>query len=310
MIASFESLLPVFLVIALGFALRRGNVIPEDMWRGVELVGYWVFFPALLTDTLARSDLANLPLGAISATMLGAFGTLAVLLLGGRRRIIRILGISGPAYSSLYQGAVRWNGFIALPILAKLYGNEGVALVAVIIGILVPLSNILAVYVLTRNADGVMTLRQTAYIAFRNPFIWSTLLGAVINLAGIPVYAPLMTTLNMLGTAAIGSGLLTIGAGLSTRETLRPSLTAWVSSALKLLGMPLLVLLWSLVTGVSGTAFVACIICAAVPTAMSAYVMAKQMGGDAPLMAVIVTLQTVLSFVTIALLIRVAQALQ
>ena len=257
-----------------------------------------------------RSDLSSLPLGAISVTMLGAFCTLAVLLLAGRRSLMSMLGIEGPTYSSLYQGAVRWNGFIALPILAKLYGTEGVALVAVIIGILIPLSNILAVYVVTRNAHNTASLGQTAHIAFRNPFIWATLLGAAINLAGIPVYGPLLTTLNMLGSAAIAAGLLTIGAGLSTREALKPSATAWISSMLKLVGMPILVIAWSLLTGLSGVAFVACVVCAAVPTAMSAYVMAKQMGGDAPVMAVIVTLQTALSFVTIAILINIAQALQ
>lgn len=311
MIATFEALLPVFLVIALGWLLRTRGVVPETMWRGVELIGYWVFFPALLTDTLVRANLTALPVGAISITMLGAFCSMAITLLAGRRIIQQRLAIGGPAYSSIYQGAVRWNGFIALPILAKLYGDDGVALVAVIIGILIPLSNVLAVYVVTRNAaSGTVSLRQTAAIALRNPFIWSTLLGAAINLLQIPIYQPAMTTLNSLGAAAIAVGLLTIGAGLSTDEALRPSPSAWVSSGLKLLGMPLLVLGWSFVTGVSGTAFVACMTCASVPTAMSAYVMAKAMGGDAPLMAVIVTLQTVLSFITIAAVLNLAQALQ
>lgn len=311
MIATFEALLPVFLAILLGWGLRASRVVADDMWRGVELVGYWVFFPALLTDTLVRADLTSLPIAAVSITMLGAFCTLAAALLVFGKHIKAALAIDGPAYSSLYQGAVRWNGFIALPILAKLYGVEGVALVAVIIGILIPLSNILAVTVITRNAaGGTVSLHQTAIIAFRNPFIWATLLGAFINLAHIPVYAPLLTTLNMLGSAAIAAGLLSVGAGLSTNEALRPSLTAWISTTLKLLGMPALVLLYSFATGLSGIPFVACMVCAAVPTAMSAYLMAKQMGGDAPLMAVIVTLQTVCSFITIALIIMLAQALQ
>ena len=310
MIATFESLLPVFLVITLGWVLRVRRIVPEDMWRGVELLSYWVLFPALLTDTLARSDLSSLPLTGISVTMLGAFCTMAAGLLAGRRWIMRALVIDGPAYSSIYQGAVRLNGFIALPILAKLHGTQGVALVAVIMGILIPLSNILAVYVVTRNAASSIPLRQTVAITFRNPFIWATLLGAVINLAHIPIYEPLMTTLNMLGSAAIAAGLLSIGAGLSTGEMVRPSAAAWLSSVLKLIVMPVMVMVWSVFTGVSGTALVACIIFAAVPTAMSAYVMAKQMGGDAPLMAVIVTLQTVMSFITISVLIQVAQALQ
>ena len=127
MISTFETLLPVFLIIALGWGLRYRNVVPEEMWRGVELLGYWVFFPAILGDTLIRADISKLPLSGITITMVGAFLTMAFGLLAARKFIMRGLAIEGPSYSSLFQGSTRWNGFIALPILAKLYGDEGVA---------------------------------------------------------------------------------------------------------------------------------------------------------------------------------------
>lgn len=311
MISTFESLLPVFLLIALGWALRVRNIVPEDMWRGVEILGYWVFFPALLLDTMIRSDLANLPLTGITVTMTGAFLTMACGLLLGRRAVMSALHIDGPSFSSLFQNATRWNGFIALPILAKLYGDQGVALVAVIIGALVPIANIMAVAVVARNAAGrQLTWRETLYVAFRNPFIWATAIGLVINLAGIPIYSPVMTAMGTLGGAAIGCGLLMVGSGLSTQEALRPTPAVWVGTALKLLGTPALVYVWLLFTGVTGVAFVACMVCAAVPTAMSAYVLARQMGGDAPLVAATVTMQTVVSFFSIPLIILLAQALQ
>ncbi|MCB1381087.1 MAG: AEC family transporter [Alphaproteobacteria bacterium] len=311
MISTFESLLPVFLLIALGWGLRARHIVPEEMWRGVELTGYWVFFPALLGDTMIRSDLASLPLTGVAVTMIGTFATMAIGLLVTQRWIMPALSIGGPSFSSLFQGATRWNGFVALPILSKLYGAEGVALVAVIIGALVPVANVMAVYVVTRNAaNRRLTGQETLYVVFRNPFIWATAIGLFINFAKIPIYEPVMTAMGMLGGAAIGSGLLMVGAGLSTREAIRPSTAAWVGTFLKLIGTPALVLLWSLATGISGTPFVACIVCASVPTAMSAYVMAKQMGGDAPLMAVTVTVQTVVSVITIPLLIMLAQSLQ
>jgi malonate transporter and related proteins len=311
MITTFESLLPVFLLIALGWALRARHVVPEDMWRGTELLGYWVFFPALLSDTMIRSDIANLPLTSIAVTMIGTFLTMSLGLLAARRFILKALQIEGPAYSSLFQSATRWNGFVALPILSKLYGAEGVALVAVIIGALVPIANVMAVYVVARNAAGRhLTMRETAYVVFRNPFIWATSIGLLINLSGTPVYEPMMTALGMLGSGAIGIGLLMVGSGLSTAESFRPSPAVWLGTALKLFGTPLLVLIWSFATGVSGTAFVACIVCASVPTAMSAYVLARQMGGDAPLVSSTVMIQTLVSFVSIPLLIMLAQALQ
>ena len=304
---AFETLLPIFLLIALGWALRWRDIVPEDMWRGLELLGYWVFFPALLAETLIRSDIANLPLTGIAVTMIASFFTMALGLLAARKFIMARLAIEGPSFSSLFQSSTRWNGFIALPVLAKLYGDEGVALVAVIIGALVPIANIMAVAVVAQNAAARrLTARETAYVVFRNPFIWATAAGLVINFAHIPIYQPVMTSMGMLGAAAIGSGLLMVGAGLSTHEAIRPSPAVWLGTGLKLFGTPALVTLWSLATGISGTAFVACIVCASVPTAMSAYVLARQMGGDAPLVAATVTVQTVVSFFSIPLMIALA----
>ncbi|HUR43422.1 MAG TPA: AEC family transporter [Aestuariivirga sp.] len=311
MTSTFETLLPVFLLIALGWGLRFRQIVPEDMWRGVELLGYWVFFPALLGDTLIRSDISQLPLTGIAVTMIGAFLTMALLLLAARKLIMAQLAIDGPSYSSLFQSATRWNGFIALPVLAKLYGDEGVALVAVIIGALVPIANVTAVYVVAHNASGrELTWRETTYIVFRNPFIWATAIGLLINLTGITIYAPVMTALGTLGGAAIASGLLMVGAGLSTRDAIRPSPAVWLGTSLKLFGTPALVVLWSFATGITGTPFVACIACASVPTAMSAYVLARQMGGDAPLVATTVTMQTIISFFSIPAMIALARVLQ
>jgi hypothetical protein len=311
MIAAIESLLPIFCLIGLGFILRWRNVVPEDMWRGVELLGYWVFFPALLSETLIEADLASLPLAEITSTMALAFATMAGGLLALRLPLMRILSINGASYSSVFQNSTRWNGFIALPILDKLYGSEGVALVAIIMAILVPVANIVNVAVIARNAGArQLTYRQTAYVVFRNPFIWATAIGLAINLIGIPIYEPIMTGMHMLGGAAIGTGLLMVGAGLHAEEAKSPSPAVWLGTGLKLLGMPVIVFAWISIFGISGPAVVACLVCAGVPTAMSAYVLARQMGGDAILVATTVTLQTLLSVVTIPLLIIFAESVK
>jgi hypothetical protein len=308
MIAAFESLLPIFALIALGFLLRWKAIVPEDMWRGVELLGYWVFFPALLFETVIRADLRSLPLTGITLTMIASFLTMAGLLVLFRGEIIRRLTIGGPSYSSIFQNATRWNGFIALPILAKLYGDTGVALVAVVMAALVPLANFAAVMVVARNAEGAkLSIPQTLYVVFRNPFIWSTAIGLVINLLNIEIYEPVLTGLHTLGAAAVGTGLLMVGAGLRPEDAARPSPPVWLGTALKLIGMPLIVTVWALVFGISGVALTACLVCAAVPTAMSAFVLARQLGGDAPLVATTVTVQTALSFISIPIIIWLAE---
>jgi malonate transporter and related proteins len=310
MIAAFESLLPIFLLIGLGFLLRWRKVVAADMWQGVELLGYWVFFPAFLSETLIRAELRALPLTQITLTMSLAFATMAGGLLLLRSTIMHRLSLNGPSYSSLFQNSTRWNGFIALPILAKLYGDNGVALVAIIMGVLVPVANIVNVAVVARNSGSrQLTYAQTAYVVFRNPFIWATAIGLAINFLAIPIYEPIMTGLHTLGGAAIGTGLLMVGAGLHAEEARRPSPAAWLGTGLKLAGMPVIVAIWLIVFGISGPAVIACMVCAGVPTAMSAYVLARQMGGDAALIATTVTLQTLISFISIPLLIILAERL-
>jgi predicted permease len=175
----------------------------------------------------------------------------------------------------------------------------------------VPIANVMAVYVVAHSVSArELTWRETTYIVFRNPFIWATAIGLLINFAGLTIYAPVMTAMGMLGGAAIASGLLMVGAGLSTREAIHPSPAVWLGTSLKLFGTPALVLIWSFATGITGTAFVACIACASVPTAMSSYVLAKQMGGDAPLVATTVTVQTIVSFFSIPIMIALARVLQ
>jgi predicted permease len=70
MLASIESLLPVFLVIAAGFVIRKIGIVPQDQWRGIELAAFWVFFPALVAATLLKSDLSSIPLTHVAITLL------------------------------------------------------------------------------------------------------------------------------------------------------------------------------------------------------------------------------------------------
>lgn len=307
MIVVIGSLLPVFLLIMLGFCLKHFSVVPEEMWRGVEQLGYWVFFPSLLASTMARADLGAIEISAISLTMVAAFATMAIGLLVARKQLASGLAIGNAGFTSVFQCSTRWNGFVALPIAVELYGNTGTALVAIVMACLVPLANALNVIVLAKYAsDETPPWSRTVYIVFRNPFIWATIIGLAINLLHIPIYKPLMTTLNLLGGAALGTGLLMVGAGLLLQYTLPPRLPALFGTLTKLLIMPGLVFLWAQVFGLTGVSFAVAIICASVPTAMNGYLLAKQMGGDAPLQAATTTLQTVVSFVTIPLLVWAA----
>jgi len=107
--------------------------------------------------------------------------------------------------------------------------------------------------------------------------------------------------------AGLGAGRLCVGAGLKVKLALKPPRAIWLTCFLKLALMPVIVGGFALWFGLEGEAFEVAILCAAVPTALNGYILARQMGGDADLYAAAVTVQTALSLVTIPILLLLAE---
>jgi len=306
----FGSILPVFALIVLGNLVRRAGLIPEADWRGIELLCFWLLFPALLCITLARIDLGNLQVGPLSITMLALTLILWMLLFALKPLLHARTGMTNSQFTSVFQAGSRYHGFIALAIVLKLYGEEAAAYVAITMAVLVPPINVVNIVVLaTFGAGQSPDPRNIMKVVVRNPIIWGAVSGLLINFSGLGLWPPLETGLDLLGRAALGAGLLAVGAGLRVKAALNPSLLVWVGTLVKLITTPLLVIAVSFFTGLSGLAFEAAIITAAVPTAMNGYVLARTMGGDAELYAATATLQTALAFVTIPAWIWLARGL-
>ncbi|WP_346895284.1 AEC family transporter [uncultured Roseibium sp.] len=303
MLMTIHALLPVILVIATGYLIARTGLISGDQWHGIERLTYFVLFPAILFKTIALMDFSSLPTLSMGATLLSAVIIMAVFMLALRPLFLSVWGITGPRFTSIFQGVLRWNGFIALAVAAEVIGANGVALVAVAMVVMIPILNVICVLVLSRYADGEPpTAAKILRDLYTNPFILSILAGLAVNLSGVPVPTIVQSTLAILGRAALPVAIICVGAGLDLAALRRPGPALTSGTLLRLLGMPLLAAGFAMVFGVTGPALAATIIAASVPSAGSAYVLAKQMGGDAKLMAEILTLQTVAAMVTIPLM--------
>lgn len=298
-----DSLIAVFLVIATGWGLKARGVLSPAHWLGVERLTYQVLFPAVVVYTLAMADLGKLPVLAMGMSLVLSILIVAGLLLAARPLLLRI-GIDGPAFTSIFQGSVRWNTFVALALAAGLNGREGATLMAIAVAAMIPVLNIMCVVVLARYASGQrMSAGATLRSILFNPFIWSSALGLVLNQLQWMIPAAVATYVDIMGRAALGVGLLVVGAGLDLKRLAAPRPAHGLAIALKLIVMPLLA--WTLARqfGVSGTALTMTVIASSVPTATAAYFLARDMGGDAPLMAEITTLQTLLALVTLPLMV-------
>ena len=302
MSTAVQALLPVLLVIVAGWLTVHSGLVPRDQWAGLDAITYYVLFPSLLVVSLARTELSTLPFTTLGAALILAILTMAGLCLALRPVLSSSFGVDGPRFTSIFQGATRWNTTVALALSGLLYGAEGVALMSVAIVAMIPLLNVLSVSVLSwyAAAERPSPGRVGAELA-RNPLILACAIGVALNLSPVALPAIVAATLDMMGRAGLACGLLAVGAGLDLTSLRRPGPALAAGTLLRLLLMPLFVGAYSALFGVTGTARGVAILAAAVPTASAAYILARRMGGDARLMAEIVTLQTVLAVATLPL---------
>jgi len=295
----FNSLLPVFLLIATGYLSRVGGLIGAAAWAGVERLTYFVFFPAVIIQTLARADLSSVPLLGVGGALIGAILLNSLALLLTRPLLVQGLRLDGPGFTSLFQASTRWNTFVGLAAAGSLFGPRGITLIAVAIAAMVPLLNVLALGVLVRYAGGPkLTFPQMLRALVVNPFIWSPAIGLTLNVAAVDLPQALLSYIDILGRASLAAGLLVVGVALDLRRLAQPTFVHVLSMALKLVALPWVAAMLARQFGVGALDLAVTVTAASVPTSSAAYVLAKQMGGDAPLMAELITLQTLVAFVT------------
>lgn len=293
-----SALLPIFGVIALGWGLRRSGLVRADLWFGVNRLSYQALLPALLFSTISTAELQ----GAQTLPFLAA-ATLGFIAMGVVALAFKPLPIDGPAFTSLFQGGVRWNGFVLLALTGAAYGAEGAALTALVFAPTVPIINVMCVAVLTiwGASDRTPNIARVAGRIVTNPLIIGCLLGAAANALSVFQTGPVADTAALAGRAALPLILLAIGAGLDfSALKARPGLLS-LSVTLKLVVAPLVFYGLGLAFGVDGLALVILIAIGATPGAAAAYVLASEMGGDARLMAGHVTATTVLAFLAMPL---------
>ena len=308
MLLVISALLPVFMVIVLGYFLRQRAVLDASAWRGLENLCYFVLFPVLLVKTLAVADLGSAEIVRFSGALLFAILVMSSLLLLAYPLLHRYFHVSPASFTSLVQGATRWHGFIALSIVGLLLGDEGVAYMAVTMAIIIPLLNTINVMVLAHYGDAEGDLSRVFIKLLQNPFILACALGAVLNISGLGLTPLLYNAADIIGSGALGIGLLTVGAGIHLSGIRDHRGLVMFGALLRLLGMPALMFTGCLLFGVEGLPRTVAMLAAAVPTASSSFVLARQMGGDAPLMANLITLQVLGAVVTLPLVIWLSQS--
>lgn len=297
------ALAPIFLLILTGHALRRFDLVPAAFWLPAERVTYVLFFPCLIVDELARANLAALDVLPMAAALVAATLAAAALLLAGRR----LFGLEGPAFTSVFQGGIRFNTYVGLAAARALYGAPGLTLTAVGIALLIPLVNVLSIAVLSAHGRDAKGASVTAILGglVRNPLIIAAVVGAALTLSGAGKPPLVGEVVEILARAALPLGLLSVGAGLNLGAVRAAGRGVLVSGVVKLMMLPALTALACMAFGVTGLAFTVAVLFNALPCAPTSYILARQMGGDHTLMATIITVQTLLAALSLPLVLVV-----
>ena len=297
MLAILGALAPVFLLIILGYGLRRGGFPGDGFWPPLERLIFFVLFPALLIDSLATAELGALDVGPLAAALIVAGLAVSVLTIALRP----VLKVDGPAFASIFMGATRFNTYVGIAAAGALYGAAGLTVAALAIAVLVPLVNVLSVLVLVAVApqiDGGRRWSRALWETVRNPLILGSAAGIALNVLGLGLPPGIDDVVHALGAAALPMGLLAVGAGLDLGSIRGAAGALTWATVLKLGVMPAAMIAACAAFGVDGLAAKIAILFAALPGASTAYIIARQMGGDAPLMANIITVTTVAAAAT------------
>lgn len=293
------ALVPVLVLIFIGYCLKRIHFIGDEVWAGIEKLTYYVMFPALLIQNIGRQNIHGTPWQEMFLVVF------IVLVLAAASLFILFRmqsDMTAKTFTSVFQGGIRFNTYIAFSISAAFYGKEGLGLAAISAGFMIVLVNFLCVGIFVffgNNAasSGKAFVKQIIL----NPLIIGCIIGWCLSLSGIGLPGVSTDILDILGRAALPIGLMAVGAALKPRLIQGHSKAIISASTMQFLLKPALVIvlcslldLPTVVTGVLLIAFIS-------PTASSAYILARQLGGDVEAMASIITLQTLLAFLVMPL---------
>ncbi len=284
-------LFPDFATILLGAALRRWVGLGDAFWIGMEKLIYYVLFPALLFNAITKTQIDLSSAAPLIAT--GAIIMLTGMLLALLAR--PLMPISDLAFASRFQCAFRFNSYIGIAATGKLFGEEGIAVFGVLIGAMVPIANMAAVWALARQGK-TSVWRELA----TNPLIIATVAALIWSLLGLPVPEPIRQFLTRLSEATIATGLLTVGAALKWRSSVRGLGSEVYFIVVKLIALPIAAWFAAGWLGLEGIYFGVVVLFASLPTASSAYILAARMGGDSAGVAWLISMGTLAAMVTMS----------
>jgi len=295
----FNAVAPVFLLLVLGNLLRRRGLLSKDFWSASDILTYFILMPALLITKIAHVNLSTISLSEILI-----YASLYFLLASlGAYTVYRLTANRLDQLSSIYQATIRFNTYIVFAIVSAVWGNEALAATALLAGVFIPMVNVCCIVVFSLHSKH-LSFRKISLSIIKNPLIISCFIGFIVNCFPVLMPTALFNSLSILAKAALPLALLSVGAAVQVKRLVKTHTgftlcCLWVATLSRLLFIPLLAFMLGKIMAIDDKLLPILVVYAAVPTATSAYILAKQMGGDADLMTTLISLQTLMAIPTL-----------
>ncbi len=308
MYSVFYSVLPIFLIALLGSVIRRKWLTSDEFWRGLEKLSFYILFPTVLFQYSYKVDLGSSGFLRLAGALIIANLIIAALLViyQSRRPCDKI------QFTTVFQGATRYNNYIFFALGAALFGEEGLTIVSTISPVLLIVTNITSVmsfiYYIPKGGSAV-SKRKSILLMFKsigaNPFVIASIVGVIFNYFDLTLNVGVAKTIRSLADSALAIGIMIVGASIKFR--IKPEYFKQViaTSSVKLIAMPIVtfVVLWSM--SITGTAQSVGILFSCLPCASSSYILSRQLGGDPETMSSTITFTTIFSILSLSLLVYI-----
>lgn len=302
MINILSALIPVFSLIMIGYFFKKIKFPSYEFWPMADKLTYYVLMPSLLVYKLSSASLEGQNTFSLVLTALLTITVILFILI----LVNKISPNKADSFTSIMQGTIRFNTYVFLALASSLYEDTGLIFAAIILTFVIPFINIIciSIFALYLN-ENKLTLKFLLKSIFTNPLILACIIGGLINFMKIPLPQMLENTLAILSAAALPLGLLSVGFALTLRDISKIKNQILLSSILKLMITPIIMYLFTLFFDMNQQSTIILMIFAVLPTAPSAFVFARQFGGDIKLMSAIITIQTLISSVFIIIVLNI-----
>ncbi|MBE5808264.1 MAG: AEC family transporter [Clostridiales bacterium] len=292
--------LPLFLMMATGYAFRRAGLVDARLIKGMNKLVFQLFLPLSLMQSLLRVQPDSV--ASPKVLLYGLFGTIAVAAVSAA--VVPRFVSENARRGVIIQGLFRSNyAIFGIPLSEAIFpqGDGGVA--AMMVMATIPIYNILGVIVLETYRGGRVDVLKILKGILKNPLLWGCVAGFTLMECRVTLPSSLTSVITKFGQVASPLALFCLGGTIDIKALGRNRRSLTFMSFMRLIGVPAVMLAVAYAMGFRGVEFAVLMIAFGSPCAVSSYTMAAQMDGDAELAGQQVMITTVLSSLSMFLMI-------